>query len=169
MSAKRFVPIRSEIIYYQLGLPINITSVAFIAMEYWAILLNRTFLVFVWDRYLWGIKVKGIVMAPLPPFEKRWHHLGYFLTDKFFRRYPEIATPSESLLEKSWHNFRIDLSEISRVAFDPTPKWGMGTVPHSGKLYLDFKSGKQRELILISDQDGHKLASDLQSAVDYFG
>ena len=166
---KTVTPIRKETIQQRLGLPADAFPVAFIAMEYWAFLLNRTFLVFVRDNYLWGIKVKGIVGAPPPPFEKRWNNLEHFLTNKFLRRHPEIATPSDTLVRKSWCNFRINVATIEAIVFDPTPKWGMGTIPHSGKLYIAFEGGKQREFILISDQDGYALVSDLQFVVNSLG
>ncbi len=37
------------------------------------------------------------------------------------------------------------------------PKWGMGPIQHSGKLYVRTKDGKRRELILLGRQDGEAL------------
>ena len=40
-------------------------------------------------------------------------------------------------------------------------KWGMGNVPHSGRLILHLRSGQQRELILLGKQNGEALKEHL--------
>lgn len=128
----------------------------FLAMEYWGLILNRSFAVFVSPGGLHGWKFKGIASA-LNPF--------------FFAPYervvldPDPAVGSEGfhrLMEKRG-SFFIARDQIASATFDPTPKWGMGNVPHTDKVLVHLKDGRSREFILLGYQDGQAVCSAIMS------
>ena len=46
---------------------------------------------------------------------------------------------------------------VSASDYLPGRKWGMGNVPHSGRLVIRLRSVQERELILLGQQDGEAL------------
>lgn len=120
----------------------------FIVMEYYALILNRSFVVFTFPQGLYGWKFSG-------PVTNR--------DSSFFEPVQSIAADSElnpeskdlqEMIQESG-SFVIERSEITSADYDPTPKWGMGGIPHSGKLKVKLRSGKLREFILLGQQDGN--------------
>ena len=59
------------------------------------------------------------------------------------------TTALEEAMRDSKGSFFIPAAQIQDVEFDPTSKWGMGRIPHSGKLRIKLKNGTRRELILL--------------------
>jgi hypothetical protein len=59
-------------------------------------------------------------------------------------------------------NFAISKSAITRVHFNPRQKWGTGPVPHSGRLMIDIRDARRRELILLGQQNGLDLLDRLR-------
>jgi len=116
-------------------------------MEYYWLILNRSFVVFTYPEGLHAWKFSGPVSSRTPlffvPFEE-------FTTD------PQISPGTEEFqsLMKESGSFSILRNEIESVDYVATSKWGMGNVPHSGKLYVRLKSGKSRELRLLGSQNG---------------
>ncbi len=49
------------------------------------------------------------------------------------------------------------------VDYTPESKWGMGPIPHSGKLYLRTRAGKSREFILLGRQNGEAVRAAILS------
>jgi hypothetical protein len=116
-------------------------------MEYYFLILNRSFVVFTYPEGLYGWKFCGPVSSLTPLF---------FVPFQDVANDPKIGPGSEEwrgLMDQPG-SFFIARSEISSVDFVPTQKWGMGPVPHSGKLYIRLTSGKSRELILLGSQYG---------------
>ena len=117
-------------------------------MEYYAFILNRSFVVFTFPEGLYAWKFIGTVTNRDPSF---------FEPMQTVARNSELTPQStclQEMIQKSG-GFFIERSEITSADYDPTPKWGMGGIPHSGKLMVRLRSGKLREFILLGQQDGN--------------
>jgi hypothetical protein len=133
----------------------------FVAMQYYFGILNRTYLVFVTDRIICGAKVKGLTSAPRAP-DARWKDPLFYVSPDLASRYACMVVGSDEFLASCRANFRITKSEIRDVEFSQKSKWGMATVPYSGRIFLRMKSGKSIELILLGDQDGNRIRDRVQ-------
>lgn len=120
----------------------------FAAMEYYGLILNRSFLVYVSEKGLYGLKFDDMADSKQPEFFKPALEE---LDNPWF-------TPGTEAFDKammqSKRNFFIDRSQIEAVTFDPSSKWGMGKIPHVGRLRLRLKTGKKRDLILLGHAYG---------------
>jgi hypothetical protein len=134
----------------------------FLAMEYFLLILNRSFIVFTFPEGLYVSKFSGPVSSWTPfffvPFEK-------------IANDPDIVPGSEDFKDvmKPSGGFFIPRAEIASVDYVPTRKWGMGPVPHSGKLYVRLTSGKSREFILLGSQDGEAVRAAVLSGMPIAG
>jgi hypothetical protein len=131
-------------------------SWTFVSMQYYFGILNRTYLIFVTDSLICGAKVKGAISAPRAP-DARWKDPLFYVSPDLARKYASMDVGSDDFLKCCRANFRIAKSEIRDVEFSQKPKWGMATVPYSGRIFLRMKSGKSVELILLGDQDGNRI------------
>jgi len=122
----------------------------FVAMQYYALILNRTFLVFICPDGVYGWKVEGPVAANNPRYFEPYKEM---LKDRQLMRSPT----SVHKLAKLRGGFYISLSSMVSVDFDPHPKWGMSQIPHSGRIEIRQASGKRTELILLGSVDGERL------------
>jgi hypothetical protein len=122
----------------------------FVAMEYFALILNRSYLVFITPEGLHGWKFTGPVSTASPRFYEPFEALLDL---------PELAPGSaefNSLMSKRG-SFFIPQSQISSVEFVGESKWGMGPIQHSGKLYIKLLNGKKREFVLLGNAYGDGL------------
>jgi hypothetical protein len=127
-------------------------------MEYYGLILNRSFLIFIRPEGLYGWKFYGLVSAHTP---------RYFEGVEAFLDQPEMTPGSvqfDELMKKSG-SFFIPKSEIQSVFFINKPKWGMGPVPHSGKLYVTLSGSRKREFILLGSVDGESIRNQVCSAL----
>lgn len=128
----------------------------FAAMEYYALILNRTYKVSVTDQMLVGATVRGLVISPLVVTSS-------MLTQEFWvrtqtaKKYERIDLTSAKLLQMHSANFQVHWNDIAQTEYRAGRKWGMGSVPHSGRLVLQLRDGRQRELILLGRQNGNAL------------
>jgi len=136
----------------------------FVAMEYHAVILNRTFLITVAASQVCGARVRGLLASPTVP-DPEWRDPGFYPVERLVKRYDGVDVDSEAYLRLDQANFQIPLTEVERVRFDPRPKWGMGAVPHSGKLYLELQSGVTREFVLLGAQNGAMICERLSQAI----
>jgi hypothetical protein len=134
----------------------------FVAMQYYFGILNRSYLVFVTEDLLCGAKVKGVISAPKAP-DARWKDPLFYVSPKAAKKYANMDVTSGEFLSSCSANFRIARSEIQNVEFNQATKWGMATVPYSGRIFLRMKSGKSIELILLGSQDGTSIRKRLQA------
>ena len=132
----------------------------FAAMEYYALILNRTFKVFVTDQMLCGAKVRGVVANPAF-VSPQMLSPGYWTQTLAAQNYESLDVASEIFLRMNSANFQIRWGQISEIEYRAGKKWGMGNVPHSGRLILYMRTGKLRELILLGDQNGNALRARL--------
>ncbi len=136
----------------------------FVAMEYHAVILNRTFIVTVTASQVCGARVRGLLPShPVP--DPEWRDPGFYPVERLVERYDGVDMDSEAYVRLDRANSQIPLTEVERVRFDPRPKWGMGWVPHSGRLYLELRSGMTRELMLLGAQDGAMICERLTQAI----
>ena len=114
----------------------------FVAMEYYILIWNRTFLVFIAPEGLYGWKVEGARTTSDPTY---------------FEPYVEMIEDAELMRNRAAVR---GLSHLGGGFFIPRPdivsadaihqsKWGMGSIPHSGRLKLHLVTGKSREFILL--------------------
>jgi tetratricopeptide (TPR) repeat protein len=136
----------------------------FAAMEYYALILNRTYKVFVTDRMLCGAYVRGLVSRPIGDPAQMFEQ-AFWVQTRSAQVYDNIDVTSPQFLAQSSANFQIEWSEIAAIEYRPGQKWGMGNLPHSGRIVLALKSGKSRELILLGYQEGEALARRLERAM----
>lgn len=136
----------------------------FVAMQYYFGIMNRTYLVFVNKSLLCGAKVKGLISAPRAP-DARWKDPRFYVSPKMASKYATMDLASAEFLSGCRANFRIVRSEIRDVEFSQTPKWGMATVPYSGRIFLRMKGGESIELILLGNQDGPRICARLQATL----
>jgi hypothetical protein len=136
----------------------------FVALEYCYGMLNRTYVVFVADAMICGARVRGLLPAPLTVTE-RWFDPYFFPRPDIVKRYSGVDLTSPAFKRLSVANFQVPLNEVEDVRFSAEPKWGMGTVPYSGRIHLRQRDGTARELILLGKQDGPALVERLRACI----
>ncbi len=128
---------------------------SFVALRYYAIILNRTFRIFVTDKYILGAKVGNLLASPggiLENIESEWQDKEFYVNHQLDNKYSKINSESPKFLASDRANFRILKSDIKDVKYFPT-KWGMGNVPYSGRIIITTKNQKNIELILLGSQN----------------
>jgi hypothetical protein len=133
----------------------------FVAMEYYGLILNRTFLVFIYPDGLRGWKISGLTTHLTPEFVESYLHL---LQAPRLKEGPAVL----EMMMKQPGSFFISRGEITSVSFDPSPKWGMAGIQHSGKIYVNLSSRIQREFILLNAQDGDEAREAILSGGSSF-
>ena len=130
----------------------------FAAMEYYGLILNRSFLIFVRPEGLYGWKFFDLVSSATPQ---------YFQGIEEYLDKPELTPGSpefDQLMRKSG-SFFIPKADIESVQFVNKRKGGMGPVPHSGRLYICFRSNKRREFVLLGRVDGDGIRNQMRIAL----
>jgi hypothetical protein len=114
----------------------------FVAMEYFWLILNRTFVIFVTLDGLYGWRARGPVSNSNP---------RYFETYQEMLKGEEFTRDRRAIqkLSRLAGGFLIDWSQVVSIEADDRQKWGMGGIPHSGRVHVRLKSGKSREFILL--------------------
>jgi hypothetical protein len=143
----------------------------FIAMEYYALILNRTFLVILTKDALIGLQGNGAVSVEggrdilTKNITKALSVRGdlknpySYLKEKYIREVENEDLLGETILAKNKTNFSILKKNIKSARYDPKKKWGMGSYPHDGKVYITTTDEKKREFIILGDQSGQKIAN----------
>lgn len=135
----------------------------FVAMEYYALILNRTYLLTIDDACLKGKICRGITSTESGTGATRiatsnlavqgdLNDLKSYVDDHFLEK-PNRA------------NFSISLNDIDSIEYTPKKKWGMGHYPHDGRVFVRTPSGK-REFIILGSQSGQEIATHLSNAVE---
>lgn len=130
-------------------------------MEYYLLMWNRSFEVTITSSTLCGAFVRGVIAANFPSVAaaRVSNDATRLINSKRLARSRAQEPGSPGYLALHRFNFAIPQSIVAAVRFDPRPKWGMGTVPYSGRLHVDLRDGKSREVILLGQQDGATLVS----------
>jgi hypothetical protein len=142
----------------------------FVAMEYYWLILNRTFLVLITNDALIGIKVHGPIgvessdaltgLVPLAINGDLQNPYAY-ISPKYIARIKDIDLRLNDFLSANGANFRINKSDIIETTYDSRKKWGMGYYPHDGKVYVRTRDYKKREFIILGSQSGEKIVHSL--------
>ena len=120
----------------------NAPLTGFVAMEYYALILNRTFVVFIAPEGLYGWKAAGMVTSERP---------NYFQPYADLLEAPEMMQDYDAIhkLSELKVGFFIRRSDIVSAEIIDKQKWGMGLIPHCGRIRIGLATGKSRELILL--------------------
>lgn len=147
----------------------------FIAMEYYGLILNRTFLVLITEEHLIGLKVHGLIVSNIPfdptsildiaatvlenLVDSTDQDNPYsYVKDRYLRKVENLDVQGDEILAAYRSNFRINRSDITKVSHDPTKKWGMWEYPHDGKVNIKTTNGSSREFIILAKQSGEQIA-----------
>ncbi|MEO8999732.1 MAG: hypothetical protein ABI227_03955 [Rhodanobacter sp.] len=135
----------------------------FVAMEYYAGILNRTFLVSGFTNGISGTRVMGVMSNPgyMPPSVAI--DPNAYVNRAMLARYGDVTLESTNFLSLDDANFYYSMREISSISADLSPKWGMGNVRYSGRILIHLTTGKTRELILLGLQDVQFVAEQLKN------
>ena len=143
----------------------------FVAMQYYGLILNRTFLILLTTDIVIGIKVNGLVsvesyrssiantLAKNMIINGDLQNPHSYIKSKYINKVQDLDLLDGSILTQNKSNFMIKRVDIKSVFYDPKKKWGMGYYPHDGKVYLETFDGTKKELIILGNQSGHKIAS----------
>lgn len=134
---------------------------SFVAMEYYALILNRTFLISVTNEKVVGVVCRGLTSESAPGV------LNLFVAPMVVQgdlNDPRSYVNDRRLRASNHANFTIDLNDVKNVRYDKRKKWGMGHYPHDGKVYVETADG-ERELIILGAQSGQEIAAKLTTAV----
>jgi hypothetical protein len=143
--------------------PVSGETWNFIAMEYYLGILNHTYQIFVTPEVIAGGFVNGLAAAPMR-LPKNWFVPERWAKKKWLEKYEKVSPASRNFMRfNPRRNFQYRREDIRRFWYSPTTKWGMGTVAHSGKLYLELCNRKKREFILLGLQQGKEYIEYLQS------
>jgi hypothetical protein len=133
----------------------------FVAMEYCYGILNRTYIVLVTQELIVGVRVRGPMSAPVA-ITPAHHNPDFYLRPRPLEKLEHKNIEDPSLVSLLSANFQIRQQNIAQIEFTAAPKWGMGTLPYSGRILLRLRNGKTRELILLGDQNGREIQAGLQ-------
>lgn len=138
----------------------------FVAMEYYWLMLNRTYLILLLEDCLVGIKANGIVSIETgtDSFSRKvtkslaihgdLRNPYSYIKNKYIKKSESADLQSSEILSTSKSNFRMAYKDIKKVWYDPRRKWGMGYYPHDGKVYITTLDNKTREFIILGHQSG---------------
>ena len=139
--------------------------VRFLAMEYFRVIWNRSFEIFLSRSHFCGARVAGAVTATSPrvaAMRKTLDPASLFESARLETvRAHEPGSPPYLSLHRS--NFAIPKSDVAELQYNPNPKWGMGPIPHSGRLLVNTRNSRTREFILLGRVDGAAIASEARA------
>lgn len=145
----------------------------FVAMEYYMLLLNRTYLILLTADKVIGLQGNGLISleanadALTNKIASKYAVRGdlrnphAYLKEKYIRDIENVNLVDGSILKKNRANFIIQKSDIIDSWYDSSKKWGMGYYPHDGKVYIKTAKGKAREFIILGDQPGEYIAKQV--------
>lgn len=140
-------------------------------MQYYGLILNRTYLVLVTNDRIIGLKVNGLVsvesggnilakeLSKTMTVKGDLQNPYSYVKSKYLDRLQDLELVDAEILKQDKSNFVIQQADINNAYYDPKKKWGMGYYPHDGKVYILTNDGKKKELIILGNQSGQKIAS----------
>jgi hypothetical protein len=142
------------------GAESEFASCEFIAMEYYGLILNRTYFIAAARESISGVKVGGLVVNP-PMARQEWFNPRHYLGHADLNLVHGLLRQSRTELRSEHALFNYPWSTVARITFSSESKWGMGNVPYSGRLFVALTDGRQREFILLGTQNGPNLLKHL--------
>jgi heat shock protein HtpX len=137
---------------------------SFVALEYYGLVLNRVYRVLVGETTVSGARVRGLMSSPFLPPGDAWLDPDFYPTARLEARYRKLDPASAEFLAADRANFRYDRADVASVEFVAQPKWGMGNIPHSGRIVIRLHDGTRRELVLLGRQPGPAIRDALDPA-----
>lgn len=143
----------------------------FIAMEYYYLILNRTFLVIKTKGLLIGVQGNGLVsveggqdiltrqITSNMAIKGDLTNPYSYLKNKYLEKIAELNLIDGSIIEANKTNFLIMLSNIKSAIYNPSKKFGMGPYPHDGRVTVETFENKKREFIILGNQSGENIAN----------
>jgi len=130
----------------------------FVAMEYYWLILNRTFVVFVAPEGIYGWKAQGAVTNVDRTFYEPYQEM--LKDDEFMRDRQAIEK-----LSRLRGGFFIERSAITTVEYNERQKWGVGGILHSGRINVKLSNGRTREFILLGFVIGDELINQMAATL----
>lgn len=142
----------------------------FVAMEYYYLLLNRTFLVIKSKGLLIGIQGNGLVsveggkdiltreITSNMAIKGDLTNPYSYLKNKYLEKIAELNLTDGSIVEANKTNFLLKLSDIKSAIYNPSKKFGMGPYPHDGRVTIENYDNNKREFIIFGNQSGEHIA-----------
>ncbi|PPU68739.1 hypothetical protein XpiCFBP4643_09625 [Xanthomonas pisi] len=131
-------------------------------MEYYAVILNRTFLVSVDESHIHGTVCRGLTSVESGVGAARL--ITRQLSVQGDLNDPNSYLEDRQLNRQNSANFTLNLSEVTAVTYNPRKKWGMGYYPHDGRVFIQTPV-RRRELIILGNQSGQEIADRLIRSV----
>jgi hypothetical protein len=147
----------------------------FVSMEYYNLILNRTYLILYTPEFLVGIKVNGLVsiednsdfftkhLTSSFAIKGDLSETQSYIKEKYLQKVQHYNLIDGSIKKANKSNFIIHAKEISDIYHDPRKKWGMGYYPHDGKVYIKYKNRFKREFIILGAQSGERIVNSLRN------
>ena len=142
-------------------------------MQYYGLILNRTFLILITDLKLIGIKVHGLIsveshgveaiITSLISVDGNLSNPYSYIKMKFIERIKDVDLLSDSFLNANPSNFIFERSDVTEVKYDKRKKWGMGYYPHDGRVYITSRDNSKREFIILGSQSGSEIERNLKT------
>ncbi len=142
----------------------------FIAMEYYGLILNRTFLIILYSDSLIALKVNGIVsvqthgdpitntLTGTMAINGDLNNPYSYIKSKYLRKLEAFDITGQEILNVSKSNFKISKADIHKVRQTNKKKWGMGPYIHDGRVFIKTKDQGEREFIILGNQSSKDIA-----------
>jgi len=143
----------------------------FVAMEYYFLILNRTFLIIKTKDFLIGIQGNGLVsveggkdtltrqITSNLAIKGDLTNPYSYLKNKHLEKIADLDLIDGSILEVNKTNFLIKTSDIKSATYNPAKKFGMGPYPHDGRVTIETYDNNKREFIILGNQSGESIAN----------
>jgi len=143
----------------------------FVAMEYYFLILNRTFLIIKTKDFLIGIQGNGLVsveggkdtltrqITSNLAIKGDLTNPYSYLKNKHLEKIADLDLIDGSILEVNKTNFLIKTSDIKSATYNPAKKFGMGPYPHDGRVTIETYVNNKREFIILGNQSGESIAN----------
>ncbi len=147
----------------------------FIAMHYYGLILNRTYLVLITNNHLIGIVANGLVsikgggdylsrqITTHLAIDGDLNNPFSYLNEKYLEKANDLHLLSDDLTKSNRSNFRYEYKEIISADYDPRKKWGMGYYPHDGKVNIKVID-RMYEFIVLGNQSGLAISDLINNA-----
>jgi hypothetical protein len=133
----------------------------FVALKYWAFILNRTYKIVVTRQAICGIRVEYTLTSPKYGAGVEWQQPEFYVNEMLEKKYQDSDFNLDNYLRIDSANFKILRADIVQINYF-AKKWGMGKVPYSGRLVLETKNGNT-ELILLGKQNALEIKKRLEN------
>ncbi len=142
----------------------------FVTMEYYYLILNRTFLVIKAKGFLIGIQGNGLVsveagnsmlsqqITSSMAIKGDLKNPHSYLKNTYLAKIADLDLLDGSIIAANKTNFLIALSDIKSAVYNPSKKFGMGPYPHDGRVTIETFNNQKKEFIIIGNQSGENIA-----------